>query len=134
MKRFLFFLLFILFSLSLELKTIKVPIKTNITCKGGKIMNNVCKCPNGKKLIKGECKIEALKCIGGKLESGKCKCPGGNLLYEGECLNRTTCPARSIKEGNTCKRCRYKEISWNNTCVYCGKFSTVVGNKCKYYY
>ena len=50
MKRFLFFLLLISFSVSLDIKTIKNPLKANITCKGGRIINKVCKCPSGKYL------------------------------------------------------------------------------------
>ena len=76
-------------------------------------MNKVCKCPNGKKLIKGECKTEVINCKGGKLESGKCKCPNGNLLYEGECLNRTNCPPRSIKKGNICQRLKLGRFNHN---------------------
>ena len=134
MKKCLIFLLFISFSLSLDPRIIEKEInnKNNQTsCKGGRLINKVCKCPNGKKLIKGECKAVVIKCKGGILESGKCKCPDGRLLYEGECLNSSICPPRSIKEGNTCKKCGRFEISKENKCEMCfGRNKHLVGNKC----
>ena len=127
MKRFLIFLSFISFSLSLIIGNIR---NNQTNCKGGRLFNRVCKCPVGKKLIKGECKDNIVQCKGGKLVSGKCKCPNGNLLYEGECLKNNTCPPGSIKEGNVCKKCGIKEISDKNKCIQCPRYSINIRNQC----
>ena len=127
MKRFLIFLSFISFSLSLIIGNIR---NNQTNCKGGRLFNKICKCPVGKKLINGECKANIVQCKGGKLVSGKCKCPNGNLLYEGECLKNNTCPPGSIKEGNVCKKCGINEISDKNKCIRCPRSSINIRNKC----
>jgi len=75
MKR-LIFLLFIALVSSQSYK--KGLIDRTRYCKGGKLQNGKCKCPNSTALFKYECK----PCIGGSIKSGRCKCPKGKFLKE----------------------------------------------------
>ena len=60
----------------------------NGKCKGGIMLNGICICGRGKKLVNGECKkSDNVKCKGGKMLNGRCVCGRGKKLVNGECKN-----------------------------------------------
>ena len=121
----LIFLLFISFALS------QIPQKGLIDrtrfCKGGRIQNRKCICPNNTALFNSECK----PCVGGSIKFGRCNCPKDKYLVGNECKIKKTCSEGYIRlYNNTCiKKCPQNQIRVGNECKRCSRYERKIESR-----
>ena len=120
-------LIFLLFLAFVSSQLNKRRLDLTSFCKGGKLQNGKCICPNNTALFNYECK----RCIGGSIISGRCKCPKGKTLKGNECKLLKVCSEGYIRlYNNTCiKKCPSKQIRVGNKCVKCPSFSIKIENR-----
>ena len=123
------FLLFIVF-VSSQIPKYGLINRTRF-CKGGRIQNRRCTCPNNTALFNSECK----PCVDGSIMFGRCICTQEKYLVGNECKKKKVCsegyirlynntcikkcPQNQIRVGNECKRCSHYErkIESRNICI-----------------
>jgi hypothetical protein len=96
-------------------------------CKGGKLQDGRCVCPNNTALFNNECK----QCVGGSIMSGRCKCPKGKFLKGNECILLKVCSEGYIRlYNNTCiKKCPKNQIRVGNECRKCPPLSIKIESR-----
>ena len=123
------FLLFIAFASSQIIN--KRLINKASLCKGGKLQDGRCICPNNTALFNNECK----RCVGGSIKSSRCKCPNGKILLGNECKLLKVCSEGYIRlYNNTCiKKCPMNQIRVGKECKQCPSSTKKVEsrNECK---
>jgi len=127
MKSLIFLLLLVFASSQIPKKGL---IDKTRFCKGGRIQNGRCICPNNTALFNTECK----PCVGGSIKFGRCQYPKRNSIegtyYKAEkvcsegyiklrnntCIKK--CPQNQIRVGNKCKPCppNKRKIENSNIC------------------
>ena len=103
----------------------------NFYCKGGKIEDGKCKCPDKTALIGKECK----PCIDGSIKRNKCTCPIGRYLEGNVCKLLKPCATGYVRiYNNKCiKKCPDNQIRVGNKCENCtlGYYKSELYNECK---
>jgi len=107
-------LLILILLLSFVVNAIIENSDKKVKCKGGELKKGKCICPQGKKILKGNCIDTPRKCINGLYRFGRCMCKSGFTLKGGKECVKTNCEGGIFKNG----RCQ------------CPSGKTLIGNKC----
>jgi len=108
-------LLILILLLSFVVNTDPEDSDGKVKCKDGELKNRICKCPQGKMLVNGECIDDLKNCINGSYRLGKCICQPGFTLEGGKECVKANCEAGTFKNG----KCQ------------CPPGKTLIDNKCK---
>ncbi len=90
-------LLILILLLSFVVNAVPKNSDEKVKYKDGELKNGICKCPQGKKIVNGNCIDTLKKCINGSYRLGKCICKPGFTLKGGKKCVKTNCEGGTFK-------------------------------------